>query len=347
MLLLTSPLAPLNRVRYNSDIIPSLLNPLQSSPTPVKGDAPLSDVSEIILIILAALILAVVWKVSKVAGEKFLTKAADEAFWRWSIGRELVLVVRGILFLVAISIVLVVLGFDLLAVVGSPTIIALLLGVVLTPLIGLLINGLSLRYGRRFDQNDVVIFPGSGFRGIVEDFSLTHVKIISLDNEYRTIPTWRIRNTDVINCSRNGNARRQYIDVLVTYDSSVDAAQNALKNAAKDVAGVIDAVRNDDYVVDDKMRMEIHDDISVCLDPRCRIEQFADSGIMLRLYFWVEEPAPIARIKSEILEKINAAEGSDFHFAFPHRRVLGTGDEGEIKISGLLDKKETKCVDSS
>ncbi|MBX0348656.1 mechanosensitive ion channel family protein [Haloarcula pellucida] len=277
------------------------------------------------------------WLLSGYAGEWFLHRAADEPFWTWSIGHNLVFVARCVVLTGAIAVGLVVVGVDLLAVVGSPSIVALLLGIVLAPLVGLLMNGLALQYGRRFDEGDVIELQASGVRGIVDDFSLTHVKLITLDNEYLTIPTWKIRTKDIVNHSRNGDARRISVDMLVTYDSDVEAAKREVELAAQAVDDVVDAVRHPDYVVDEQRRIEIDDDLWITFDPTCQIRAFADSGISLRLYFWVNEPETTGRVKSNVLTEINEREGEDFRFAYPHVRVIGGGDNDEVELTETLD----------
>ncbi|MFB6162642.1 MAG: mechanosensitive ion channel domain-containing protein [Halococcoides sp.] len=65
----------------------------------------------------------------------------------------------------------------------------------------------------------------TGQQGFVEDITLRHTKIFTLDNTFVVIPNGTIRERDVINSSAEDARTRQTIEVVVTYESDLDRAR--------------------------------------------------------------------------------------------------------------------------
>ncbi len=91
--------------------------------------------------------------------------------------------------------------------------------------------GLMLLFLRPFRIGDWV--EAAGVSGSVREIGLFTTTIDTFDNVYVSIPNSSIWSSNIINHARYGT-RRMDLDIGIGYDSSLDAAENALMSLAAD-----------------------------------------------------------------------------------------------------------------
>ena len=91
--------------------------------------------------------------------------------------------------------------------------------------------GLMLLFLRPFRIGDWV--EAAGVSGSVREIGLFTTTIDTFDNVYISIPNSSIWSSNIINHARYGT-RRMDLDIGIGYDSSLDAAENALMSLAAD-----------------------------------------------------------------------------------------------------------------
>jgi len=131
----------------------------------------------------------------------------------------------------------------------------------------------SVRVGDILDMNGVM--------GRVEQISMRTTKILTTDRKTIVFPNSYLTKDKLSNYSSNEYPNAFYIEVGVDYSTDIKTAENLLVEAARE-----------------------NPDISKEREPYIRLNDFADSSLNLRLYFFSDDPFHISQTKSEIRKSI-------------------------------------------
>ena len=131
----------------------------------------------------------------------------------------------------------------------------------------------SVRVGDVLDMNGVM--------GRVEQISMRTTKILTTDRKTIVFPNSYLTKDKLSNYSSNEYPNAFYIEVGVDYSTDIKTAENLLVEAARE-----------------------NPDISKEREPYIRLNDFADSSLNLRLYFFSDDPFHISQTKSEIRKSI-------------------------------------------
>ena len=205
------------------------------------------------------------------------------------------------------------------------TVLSAVIGIILAPLIGNFINGVFILADQPFEIGDMIELE-DGTQGFVDDITIRYTKIFTLDNTFLVIPNGNMRDRDVTNYSAEDERSRQTLDLLVTYECDVDAGRRIMERAARDCDAVIDGGPD--------IRVGI---ARYNASPDCRIEDFGDDGILLRLRYWVKKPYKLGKVRSEINTRIRElAADVDVEMAYPHRHLVfdDTSGVAQVGMSG-------------
>jgi small conductance mechanosensitive channel len=274
-------------------------------------------------LLLAAAVVVVGWYVSGVVVE-YLRRPMNRRFDRPSVARTILRGTRMFLIVGTVLVALTVLGFrpgDLLV---SVTVFSAVLGLVLAPIVGSVVNGLFVLADQPYEVGDMVGIPDlrGGTLGFVDDITLRYTKVFTLDNTFLVVPNSTMRERDVVNYSAEDERTRMSIQLLVTYESDVEAARRLMERAARDVEAVITG----------------GPDIRVGAarypaGPTCYVEEFGDDGILLNLRFWAKRPYKQLTVTSRVNERIwDAVGGSDVVVAYPRRHHVFDDSSGEVRV---------------
>jgi len=164
-----------------------------------------------------------------------------------------------------------------------------------------------------------------GTRGFVDDITLRYTKLLTLDNTFLVIPNGTIRDRDVTSYSAEDARTRLALDVLVTYESDIQAARSFIERAAQRV----------DAVIEGGPRIRVGA-ARYPAAPTCYIETYADSGVNLRLRYWAKEPYKLLTTRSRVQEEVWTALGAadaDIEIAYPHSHVVFDETSGQLNVA--------------
>jgi small-conductance mechanosensitive channel len=220
-------------------------------------------------------------------------------------------------------------GLDLGNIALSVTVFSAVIGVILAPIVGSIISGVFLLADQPYEIGDMIELTERGQRGFVDDITLRYTKVFTLDNSFLVIPNGNIRDRDVVNYSAEDTRLRESLDVLITYESDLGAARDLMESSARGVEGVISGGPN--------IRVG---GARYPAAPQCLIATFADSGILLRLRYWVQEPYRLPTVQSQIQTAIwDAFEDADVEIAYPHSHLVFDETSGQLEVSADGDRR--------
>jgi len=267
------------------------------------------------------LVLVLAWAGARLL-VRLLNRRIARRYGRPSVTRTLLRGIRTGVYILAFLVILRIHGLNLGNIALSVTVFSAVIGVVLAPIIGSYISGMFLLADQPYEIGDMVELPDRNQRGFVEDITLRYTKIFTVDNTFVVIPNGSIRERDVINFSAEDPRTRQSIEVLITYESDLPAAQELIENAARGV----------EHVIEGGPAIRIGAS-RYPASPDCLVTSFADNGVLLRLRFWVTEPYRLPTVGSRIREEIDAAlDDADVEYAYPHSHLFFDDTSGQLRI---------------
>ncbi|MFP4175099.1 MAG: mechanosensitive ion channel family protein, partial [Halobacteriales archaeon] len=273
--------------------------------------------------VLAAVIIIVGYRLSITA-----KRYAGRPVYGW-IGRESVAstTLRLIKFSIILMSVLlafrIAFGFSPTSLLLTATVFSAVVGIILAPLVGDIVNGVFVLSDQPYEVGDMVEIVDTGKTGFVEEVTIRYTKIFTVDNTFLVIPNSEIRKRDVVNYSAEDIRTRQTLEVSVTYESDVAKARELLVEAAgetPEVIGTQGSVRigKGEYP----------------LEPRPFIVEFGDHGVGLALRYWVREPYRLHMVKSKVNEKVwNKFRREGIRIPYPHRHHVFDDTSGEMDVS--------------
>lgn len=205
-----------------------------------------------------------------------------------------------------------VVGFGASDVLLSVTVFSAVLGIVLAPIVGNLISGVFVLADRPYEIGDMVEL-GEGTQGFVEDITIRYTKILTLENTSLVIPNSTIREQQVTNYSAEDERVRLKLALLVTYEGDLETARRLLERAARDC----------DMVIEGGPDVRIGA-ARYPAAPTAYLDEFAGSGVLITLWYWVEQPYKLltvrSRVQSRFWELLDEKE-PDVEIAYPHQQL--------------------------
>lgn len=243
---------------------------------------------------------------------RLLGRHVARRFRRPSVTKTILRSIRMGIVVLAVALAAAVIGFRATDILLSVGVFSAVLGLVLAPIIGSIINGLFVLADQPYEIGDMIELVDREQRGFVEDITIRYTKVFTLDNTFLVIPNSTIRERDVINYSAEDERSRLSLPVLVTYEGDLERAQAILEEAAREVPEII----------------ESGPDIRIGsarypAEPIAYIDEFAADGVLLSLRFWVHSPYRIPSVRSKLQERIwDGMAEAEVQFAYPHRQLV-------------------------
>ncbi|MFC7187776.1 mechanosensitive ion channel family protein [Halorubrum yunnanense] len=242
---------------------------------------------------------------------------------RQSVAQTIVRGVRVGTILVALLMGLRAAGFQFTDLLVGTAVFSAVIGIILAPIVGNFINGVFILADQPFEIGDMIELE-NGTAGFVEDITIRYTKIFTLDNTFLVVPNGSMRERDVTNLSAEDERTRRTIDVLVTYESDVSEGRRLIERAARDCDAVIDGGPD--------IRVGVARYVA---SPDCRIHEFGDDGVLLRLRYWVKKPYKLAKVQSDVNTRIRERlMDADVEMAYPHRHLVFDDTSGVARVSG-------------
>lgn len=146
-------------------------------------------------LVLAALVLGLSVGLSKYV-VRLLGRPVARHFRRQSVAQTILRFVRLSIILTGGGVAAGILGFELGNIVLSVTVFSAVLGIVLAPIVGSIINGVFVLADQPYEIGDMIELD-NGTRGFVEEINLRYTKVFTLDNTFLVMPNSNIRERDV------------------------------------------------------------------------------------------------------------------------------------------------------
>ena len=279
------------------------------------------------------LVVALAWVVSRVLVQ-LLGRRVAQRFRRPSLTRTALRGIRVSVYVIALLTIMGIYGLRITDIGLSVAVFSAVVGVVVAPIVGSFISGIFLLADQPYEIGDMVELADSEQRGFVEDITLRHTKIFTLDNTFLVIPNGSMRDRDVINYSAEDPRTRLALDILVTYESDVPEARTLIERAARDVDNVLGG----------------GPDIRVGAArypaaPTVYLNEFADHGVLLTLRYWVSAPYKLLAARSAVQTNVwEALEEADVEIAYPHSHLYFDETSGEMQVS-VQDRETGRPVD--
>jgi small-conductance mechanosensitive channel len=254
---------------------------------------------------------------------RLLGRRVAQQFRRPSLTRTVLRGIRVSVYIFALLTILNIYGLRLTDIGLSVAIFSAVVGVVLAPILGSYISGVFLLADQPYEIGDMIELADTGQRGFVEDITLRHTKVFTLDNTFLVIPNGEIRQRDVVNYSAEDSRTRLSLDVLVTYESDIAAARTLIEAAARDVDNVISGGPN--------IRVGA---ARYPASPTVYLNEFGDHGVLLTLRYWVTEPYKLLAARSKVQTNVwRRLEDADVEIAYPHSHLYFDDTSGEMNVS--------------
>ena len=245
---------------------------------------------------------------------------------RQSVAQTIVRGVRVGTVLIALLFGLSAAGFQFTDLLVGTAVFSAVIGIILAPLVGNFINGVFILADQPFEIGDMIELE-NGTTGFVEDITIRYTKIFTLDNTFLVVPNGAMRERDVTNFSAEDERTRRTIDVLVTYESDISEGRRLVERAARDCDAVINGGPD--------IRVGV---ARYTASPDCRIHEFGDDGVLLRLRYWVKKPYKLAKVQSDVNTRIRERlTDADVEMAYPHRHLVFDDTSGVARVGGPDD----------
>ncbi len=278
----------------------------------------------------AAIIIFIGYRASKIV-VKYIGRPISRWLRRPSLIRATLRLTKySIIFISILIAARIVFNISLISVVLTATVFSAVLGVVLAPLVGDIINGVFLLTDQPYEIGDLIELD-TGHIGFVQDITVRYTKISTLNNTFFVVPNYKMREKDVENYTAEDKRTRQSLEVVVTYESDTKTAQNIMEEAAREIPEVISFNR--------KVRIGT---IDYPTHPHTLIKEFSDNGIELQLRYWLYKPYYKERVKAKIREKIwNKFNENNIKIPYPHSHIVFDETSGLDNID-KISKKDKK-----
>jgi len=284
----------------------------------------------------AALILVVAWYGSRLL-IRFLGRPVARRFQRPSLTKTVLGGLRGIVMVLAASVAANQFGLRPGDILLSVTVFSAVLGLVLAPIIGSVINGLFLLADQPYEIGDMIELVDRNQRGYVEDITLRYTKIFTLENTFLVIPNSNMRDRDVINFSAEDTRSRLSLELLVTYEGDLEQARAIMERAARETTEVVEG--GPDIRIGSARYPSA---------PVAYIKDYADHGVLLELRYWVKDPYYVGRVESKIQERVwEQLDDADVEIAYPHSHLVFDETSGTANVEFTGRARQSRPEDGS
>jgi small-conductance mechanosensitive channel len=252
---------------------------------------------------------------------RLLGRPVARRFQRQSVAQTVLAGIRVSTVLVFSVLAASAIGLQLGDIVLSVTVFSAVLGIVLAPIVGSIINGVFVLADQPYEIGDMIELGDT--RGFVDDITLRYTKIFTLDNTFIVLSNSTIREREVTNFSAEDERTRLSLKLLVTYECDIEQARKILERAARDCDDVVEG-GPDIRIGSGRYPAK----------PTCLIEEYADHGVLLNLRFWTRTPYKIPRVRSDVQEAVwSMLDDADVEIAYPHQHLLFDETSGQARVA--------------
>jgi small-conductance mechanosensitive channel len=176
------------------------------------------------------------------------------------------------------------------SILASAGIFAMAIGLASQEALSNLIGGFFIIFSRPFRVGDF-IKVGDDVTGVVDEITLRHTVIRSLDNRMVLIPNRQINSSVIVNSTITETQTCNYIEIGVSYTVNLDRAIEVMREEIMQHPSLIDRRSKEDK------KKNVPQVV-------IRVTNLGDSSITLRAWAWSNTPAEGFAMKCDLLKKI-------------------------------------------
>lgn len=187
---------------------------------------------------------------------------------------------KYILYITLLLIILDTVGVNPSLLLAGPLAVLVGLGLGIQQIFQDIVSGIVLLFEGTINIGNIV--EVDGIVGVVKKIKLRTSEVVTRDQINIIIPNNKLVSEKVINWSYNRKNTRFHVEVGVAYGTDPDLVKQLLEDAAKE-----------------------HPDVVKVPEPLARFENFGDSALEFKLFFFSNEMLGVEFIKSDLRFKIN------------------------------------------
>ena len=178
------------------------------------------------------------------------------------------------------------------------------IGFGLQALVNNLVSGLIIAFEKPVNVGDIIEIDGQG--GTMKSIGFRSSVISTWDGADVIMPNGDLLNSHLINWSMGGSRRRTLLSIGVAYDSNLEKVKEILTQTLNGNANIIKTPL-----------------------PTVNYEQFGNSSIDIKIFFWTKHFKDATQTKSDLIIAINAAfKDAGIKIPYPHQDItLYTNDD--------------------
>lgn len=257
----------------------------------ISGDKINITVQKIFLLIIVVFILRIiVLLVDFLMNRKIERESLD-----YGKAKSIIQITKYIIWTVGFLFAIGAMGLKLTFIIASVSALLVGVGFGLQNIFNDFFSGIILLFDGSIKVNDVV--QVGDIVGRVLDIGVRTTKVLNRDNIILIIPNSKFTSDNVINWSHHDQKTRFNVQVGVAYGSDVELVKTVLLKCAENVEGIV-----------------------MIPPPFVRFEDFGDSSLDFRLFFWSSKSFYVENIRSELRFQIDKRfRANNITIPFPQR----------------------------
>lgn len=190
-------------------------------------------------------------------------------------------------------------------------VVAVVVGFASQQAMGSVVSGFMILTFKPFVIGDVVNVVSSGVSGTVEEITLRHTIIRTIENKRVIIPNDTMNSAIIENANHTENKVCLMLDIGITYESDIAHAMQIMR---EEITG------HPDYF-DYRTAQERQDGAPPVV---IRVQELADSAVVIRAQLWARDNGTAFAMRSDLLKSIKErCESEGVDIAYPHLVVVG------------------------
>lgn len=194
---------------------------------------------------------------------------------------------------------------SLTAVLASGGVIAVVFSLAAQDALSNVAGGVMILLFKPFIIGDFVRHVDSDISGTIEEITLRHTAIRTLQNKRVIIPNGTINNAIIENANYADDRACELFDVGITYESDMEKAMAILR----------------EEVARQPLHLDIRTPEQKATQPEVKVEvaELADSAVILRAWLWAKDISAVTELKFALNRSVkNRFDAEGIEFAYPH-----------------------------
>lgn len=190
-------------------------------------------------------------------------------------------------------------------------VLAIVAGVAAQEALGSIASGMMILVFKPFAIGDVLQVVSIGVTGTVEDITLRHTVLKTVENKRVIVPNSTMNGAVIENFDYGEKRVCLMLDIGITYESDLEKALSVLEQEVGAHPDYLDP-RTPEQKAQNAPRVTV------------RVQELADSAVILRALLWGADNGTAFGMKCDLLRSLKAHfDQEGISFAYPHIHIVG------------------------